>query len=79
MQSVNICEKKKPFTLLKTRQELLRSRKNDQLEFAEGIERDLDQFGVNEVLAAEITVNSPSKVVSVKSLDTPDKFSEAFF
>ena len=72
-------ESKKPFVLLKTKRELLQAKYNKQLVFGEGVEDKLGQFNVDSVLAAKVTLNSPTTVIEVDSAEDPQKFLELVF
>ena len=69
----------KPFVLFRTKQELLQSKVQGQLEFGEGVENELKNHDPQEVLGVTVRVASPPTVVEVKKVGDMASFSELAF
>ncbi|MCX6708637.1 MAG: hypothetical protein NTW67_03230 [Candidatus Woesearchaeota archaeon] len=69
----------KPFVMFRTKQELMQSKVQNLVEFAEGVEEQLKQFSPSAVLGVTVTINSPPTIVSVKPADDLEDFSQLAF
>ena len=69
----------KPFVMFRTRQELVRAEAQNQLVLKDEVKKDLDKFGLEEVLGVTVTMNSLPTVVDIKRVDSPEVFLELAF
>lgn len=74
-------KKSKPFVVFKTKQELMMSEEQNQLELETKVKEELTSFDykLTDVFGATVTLDSPPKVVAVKLIKDPSEFIELAF
>jgi len=69
----------KPFVLFRTKEELVLSKEQGQLEFGDGVTKELERHKLKDVLGAKMKLNSPPKVIEVKAIQNPEEFFDLAF